>query len=301
MSDKKYYWLRLKKDFFKRHDIQIIESMQNGKDYVLFYLKLLLESIDHSGELRFSDTIPYNESMLATITNTNIDIVKSAMKVLLDLKMIEILDDATIFVNETNKMIGSETYWAEQKRKSRTIGQCPIIVQPLSNVSNQEIEIEIEIDINKETSEKVFSEDSYQITASKNLFNKIQSINPKANAPNYQKWADHIDKLIRINKRTEKEIDDVIEFATGDTFWQCNILSTAKLRDKFDTLFLQMNKKPKQKESATKKNNFSDYSNQREYNYEEMERKALQNRLSEQRRTNNWECIQNQYSRRLNH
>jgi hypothetical protein len=32
-----------------------------------------------------------------------------------------------------------------------------------------------------------------------------------------------------------------------------------------------------------------------------MERKALQNRLSEQRRTNNWECIQNQYSRRLNH
>ena len=32
MSDKKYYWLKLKKDFFKRHDIQIIESMPNDKD-----------------------------------------------------------------------------------------------------------------------------------------------------------------------------------------------------------------------------------------------------------------------------
>ena len=34
----KFYWLKLKRDFFKRHDIQIIEAMPNGKDYVLFYL-----------------------------------------------------------------------------------------------------------------------------------------------------------------------------------------------------------------------------------------------------------------------
>ena len=80
MADKKYYWLKLKRDFFKRHDIQIIESMPNGKDYVLFYLKLLVESIDHEGNLRFSDTIPYDEHMLSTITNTNIDIVRTALK-----------------------------------------------------------------------------------------------------------------------------------------------------------------------------------------------------------------------------
>jgi len=58
-TNKKYFWLRLNKDFFKRHDIQIIEGMENGKDYVLFYLKLLTESISHEGELRFNDTIPY--------------------------------------------------------------------------------------------------------------------------------------------------------------------------------------------------------------------------------------------------
>ena len=33
---KRYYWLKLKKDFFKRHDIKIIEEMDNGKDYILF-------------------------------------------------------------------------------------------------------------------------------------------------------------------------------------------------------------------------------------------------------------------------
>ena len=118
-KDKKYYWLKLKKDFFKRHDIRIIESMPNGKDYILFYLKLLCESVDHEGNLRFNEDIPYNEDMLATITNTNVDTVRSAIKIFEQLDMMEVLDDGTYFMQEVNKMIGSESYWAEQKRLHR--------------------------------------------------------------------------------------------------------------------------------------------------------------------------------------
>lgn len=107
MTESKYYWLKLQRDFFKRSDIMVVENMPNGKEYVLFYLKLLLESISHSGELRFTDTIPYNEQMLATITNTNIDIVRSAMKVFTELHMLEIVEDGTIYMSEVEKMIGS--------------------------------------------------------------------------------------------------------------------------------------------------------------------------------------------------
>lgn len=108
MADsKKFYWLKLRRDFFKRHDIRIIEEMPNGKDYVLFYLKLLLESIDHEGSLRFSDTIPYNEQMLSVITHTNIDIVRAAMKLFTELNLVEIFDDQTIYMGEVEKMIGS--------------------------------------------------------------------------------------------------------------------------------------------------------------------------------------------------
>lgn len=119
MSEKRYYWLKLHKDFFKRHEIRIIESMPNGKDYILFYLKLLVESVTHEGNLRFSDAIPYNEEMLATITNTNVDVVKSAMQIFIELKMIEVLDDQTVFMTDVQNMIGSETAAAERKRKSR--------------------------------------------------------------------------------------------------------------------------------------------------------------------------------------
>ena len=106
MADKKYYWLKLDKNFFKRHDIRIIEDMPNGKEYVLFFMKLLVESIDHEGRLRFNELIPYNDQMLSTVTNTNIDIVRSAIKLLQSLNLLELWDDQTIFVSDTQKMLG---------------------------------------------------------------------------------------------------------------------------------------------------------------------------------------------------
>ena len=138
---RKFYWLKLKRDFFKRHDIRIIEEMQNGKDYVLFYLKLLLESIDHEGSLRFSDTIPYNEQMLSVITNTNVDIVRAAMKLFLELNLIEIFDDQTIYMGEVEKMIGSESESAERMRRLRQ-RQKPSLSD--GNVQKSDIEKEIE-------------------------------------------------------------------------------------------------------------------------------------------------------------
>ena len=150
---KKYYWLKLKRDFFKRHDIRIIEEMPNGKDYILFYLKLLLESIDHEGNLRFSETIPYNEQMLSVVTNTNVDIVRSAMKMFVELNMMDILDDQTIFMTEVEKLIGSEAWSTERSRRCREkkkLLQCNALATPC----NEEKDIEKEKDKDKDTENK---------------------------------------------------------------------------------------------------------------------------------------------------
>lgn len=162
----KYYWLKLKKDFFKRHDIRIIEAMPNGKDYILFYLKLLVESVDHEGALRFSDTIPYNDEMLATITNTNVDIVRSALKVFTELKMIDVLDDSTIYMNEVSKMIGSaadndnairqQRFRDKQKEKSAVLdssvtkNNASVTECVTNNNESKSIEKDIEIDKEKD-------------------------------------------------------------------------------------------------------------------------------------------------------
>lgn len=154
MSDndkKRYYWLKLDKDFFKRHDIKIIEKMPNGKDYILFYLKVLCESTSHEGYLRFSETIPYNEEMLATITDTNIDIVRSAVKIFTELKMMTVMDDGTYYFEQVQKMIGSETGSAARQREYREKKSLQIgINATMSQQCRLEKDIDIEIDKDKE-------------------------------------------------------------------------------------------------------------------------------------------------------
>ena len=151
----RYYWLKLDRGFFKRHDIAVIEDLPNGKDYVLFYLKLMLESVDHEGALRFSDTIPYSESMLASVTHTNIDIVRSAMKILIELGMIEVFDDKTLFMKEVAKLLDSETYAARRKREQRNGNDQGDNVPRLSPGCPQEIEKELDTETELEKEQEI--------------------------------------------------------------------------------------------------------------------------------------------------
>lgn len=164
-ESKKFYWLKLKRDFFKRHDIRIVESMPNGKDYILFYLKLLLESIDHEGTLRFSDTIPYNEQMLSVVTNTNIDIVRTAMKLFIDLNMMQVFDDQTIYMTEVDKLIGSsaDNDNANRQRRYRE-KQKQLALQNVTEsvtIRNESKSIDKEKDKDKEIELEREQEDEY--------------------------------------------------------------------------------------------------------------------------------------------
>ena len=117
--EKKYYWLKLNLDFFDKEETKLIENMPNGKEYIIFYMKLLLKSANSEGRLMFREVIPYTDEMLASVTNTNIDIVRSAVKLFLSLGMMQKLDDGALFLHEVQNMIGSETIAAKKKRAYR--------------------------------------------------------------------------------------------------------------------------------------------------------------------------------------
>ena len=107
MSDKKYYWLKLKRDFFKRHDIRVLETRCGGEKLVLVYLKMLCESVDHNGELRFSDAVPYNADTLSAVLNETVDTLEMALPIFEEYGLIEVLDDKTIYMPKVEDMIGS--------------------------------------------------------------------------------------------------------------------------------------------------------------------------------------------------
>ncbi len=118
-KDTRKYWIKLEKDFLNSRFIKIIKGMENGTDYILFYLALMLESVDSVGHLRLSSLVPYNESMLASLTDTNIDIVRSAMKIFSELGMLTILEDGTIFLPDVPRLTGKESDSAERVRRHR--------------------------------------------------------------------------------------------------------------------------------------------------------------------------------------
>lgn len=118
---KKFYWLKLKRDFFKRHDIFIMDCLPNGKEVVLLYIKLLVESIDHGGRLRFNDNIPYTPQMLASLFRMTEENMNSALETMKDLGLMEIEPDGTIVMTKFNDFVGCDTQSAIQKRNQRNL------------------------------------------------------------------------------------------------------------------------------------------------------------------------------------
>ena len=177
-DNKRYYWLKMKRDFFKRHDIRILEAMPNGKEYVLFYLKLLCESVDHGGELRFSDKIPYTQEMLATITNTDLSVVKEAIEIFTELELMEIAKDKTFVMSGVVKMIGSavdnDNAIRQQRYRDRQKGIVDNEPVTKSNESKkEEIEKEIQKEEEKETKIEVIKTASTKSDAVKEIIDYL--------------------------------------------------------------------------------------------------------------------------------
>lgn len=158
MSDnKKYYYLRLKDNFFDSDELKILESMKDGYLYSNILLKLYLRSLKNDGKLVVNDRIPYNAEMLASVTGHQIGTVKQALSIFKDLGLIDVLENGAIYMLDIQNFIGKGSSEADRKREyrqrietDRTNVQTNL--RQISEKSPPEIEIELEkeIEIEKE-------------------------------------------------------------------------------------------------------------------------------------------------------
>lgn len=119
---KRYYWLKLKEDFFEDDTMRYIEEQENGIAYENFYLKLCLKSLRNDGavvRLVGERWIPYDVKALSDITRVPLKTVKNAMVLFQKIGLVEVKDDGTIFMKAINEMIGKETNKAESMRRLR--------------------------------------------------------------------------------------------------------------------------------------------------------------------------------------
>ena len=155
MSDnRKYYYLKLKENYFDDDSIVLLESTQDGVLYSNILLKLYLKSLKHGGRLQLDEDIPYTAQMIATITRQQIGTVERALQIFLKLGLVEVLDSGTFYMSNIELLIGQSSTEAERKRAARL--QNKALSAPrtngghLSDIRPPEIELEKEIEIEKE-------------------------------------------------------------------------------------------------------------------------------------------------------
>ena len=250
MAEKKRYWLKLEKDFLKSKYIKIIKDVDNGNDYILFYLALMLESVDSVGHLRFTELVPYNEKMLSSLTDTNIDIVRSAMKLFIDLGLIKLLEDGTFFIPDVPRLTGKESESAERVRQFR-VRESQKALHSNNDVTNCNDSKEKEEEKQEQVQEQVEvdTEEMKQALRLAELIESLHRVDDSKYKGNPKLWAKEIERLIRLDQREPEKIEKVIRWCKSPgNFWFPNIMSGKKLREKYPTLLAQMTDKPKTKE-----------------------------------------------------
>jgi len=159
---KKNHWLKLDRNFFKRHDVSIIREMPEGDGIVLFYMMLLAESIDHDGYLRVNEYIPYDADTLSIITKTPRSTVELAVPLLRKFGLLEILSDDTYYLTKLESMLGKTDNSSERvakyrdKQKQLKEGEKDVTVT-VTNVTVAELEKEKELELDKEIYSTVIS------------------------------------------------------------------------------------------------------------------------------------------------
>lgn len=118
-DNKKYYYMRLKENFFDTNEMKVLEAMQDGYKYSNILLKLYLMSLQSNGKLMLNERIPYNSQMIATITRHSVGDVEKALVLFKDLGLIEVLDSGAIYMLDIQKYIGKSSTEADRIKQYR--------------------------------------------------------------------------------------------------------------------------------------------------------------------------------------
>ena len=199
MSDnRKYYYLKLKENYFDDDSIVLLESMQDGVLYSNILLKLYLKSLKHGGRLQLDEDIPYTVQMIATITRQQIGTVERALQIFLKLGLVEVLDSGTFYMSNIELLIGQSSTEAERKRAARLQNKALSALRTsgghLSDIRPPEIEIELEKEIEKERE----GETGHPAPAAYGRYNNVTLTDTELSGLKTElpdKWEYYIDRL----------------------------------------------------------------------------------------------------------
>lgn len=216
MSDnRKYYYLKLKDNFFESDSMILLENMKDGYLYSNILLKLYLKSLKDSGRLMLNGRIPYNAQMIASVTRHQVGTVEKALEVFENLGLVDVLDNGVIYMLDIQNFIGESSTEADRKREYRARIESEKMSGQISGQMSEQKggqnspEIEKEIDIEIDIEKKI----NYQLIA--DMYNATC-----VSFPRLTKLSDKRKKAIkaRLNNYTVEDFQKLFEIAENSSF-----------------------------------------------------------------------------------
>ncbi|MDJ1110659.1 phage replisome organizer N-terminal domain-containing protein [Macrococcus sp. S115] len=158
---KRYFWLKLKEDFFNQKEIKLLRKIAGGDTYTIIYLKLLLLSLKNDGKIYFDGLTDEFSEEVALEIDESVENVQVTMQFLQKKGLIAFDTEHQDEFELTNiaSMIGSETDKAAMMRRKRAREKEQKQLKG-NNVTAElpdrytEIEKEKEIDLEKEKTKR---------------------------------------------------------------------------------------------------------------------------------------------------
>ena len=182
---KRFYWLKLKNNFFTDKRIKKLRKIAGGDTYTIIYLKMQLLSLENDGILKFEGVEPTFAEEIALEIDEDAENVKITVAFLQQNGLIEEIEENQYMLIETVQNIGSESSSAERVRKFRENKvqkalQCNTAVTKC----NTEKEIENKSKEIEKKEENIYTanadgSDVQVLTFEETAFNKFWALYPK--------------------------------------------------------------------------------------------------------------------------
>lgn len=158
---KRYFWLKLGKDFFNQKEIKLLRKIAGGDTYTIIYLKILLLSLENDGKVYFDGVASSFAEEIALEIDEDTENVGVCMKFLEQKGLLVYESEDEMDLTALPEMIGSESESARRMRKHRQnkvlqgitshcdgrVSQCD---KNVTTEIEKEKELEIELEIEKD-------------------------------------------------------------------------------------------------------------------------------------------------------
>ena len=125
-GSRRYYWMRLKTDFFDKPEIKKLRKLAGGDTYTIIYLKMMLKTLSNNGLFIYKGIEDTFEKEVALIIDEDENNVLMTISYLRTHNLLEEgYSENAYLLNAVQELIGSETADAERKRIARSMGSSP--------------------------------------------------------------------------------------------------------------------------------------------------------------------------------